>query len=90
MTITKKTDGDTLTVVVDGWLDTMTAPKFQEEVQDLGGAKNVVHNSGFKSDADLVILAATIHPEAPLLRITLIKSIKAMRSLFELYSKSAH
>ena len=46
MTITKKTDGDTLTVVVDGWLDTMTAPKFQEEVQDLGGAKNVVLDFG--------------------------------------------
>ena len=26
----------------------------------LSGAKNVVHNSGFKSDADLVILAAKI------------------------------
>ena len=46
MTITKKTDGDTVTVVVDGWLDTMTAPKFQEEVQDLCGAKNVVLDFG--------------------------------------------
>ncbi len=42
MTITKKLDGDTMTITVDGWLDTMTAPQFREAVQDFEGAKNVV------------------------------------------------
>lgn len=42
MTITKNLDGDTLTVLVDGWLDTLTTPEFHNEVQDLLGAKNVV------------------------------------------------
>lgn len=42
MTITKKLDGDTLTIAVDGWLDTMTSPEFHKEVEDLGAAKNVV------------------------------------------------
>ena len=42
MTITKALDGDTLTVKIDGWLDTMTAPEFHEAVQDLQGAENVI------------------------------------------------
>lgn len=42
MTITKKLDGDTLTISVAGWLDTLTAPQFHNEVQDLEGAENVV------------------------------------------------
>lgn len=42
MTITKKIDGDTLTIAVEGWLDTMTSPAFHQEVEDLGAAKNVV------------------------------------------------
>ncbi|WP_407385402.1 STAS domain-containing protein [Ruminococcus sp.] len=46
MTITKKLDGDTLTVSVDGWLDTMTSPQFHDEVQELSGAKNVVLDLG--------------------------------------------
>lgn len=46
MTITKTLDGDTLTVAVVGWIDTMTAPQFHEEVQDLQGAKNVVLDYG--------------------------------------------
>lgn len=46
MTITKKPDGDTLTIVVDGWLDTMTSPQFHDEVQELCGAKNVVLDFG--------------------------------------------
>ena len=46
MTITKKLDGDTLTVTVDGWVDTMTSPRFHEEIQDLSGAKNVVLDLG--------------------------------------------
>lgn len=46
MTITKTLDGDTLTVTVDGWLDTMTSPQFHDELQDLLGAKNVVLDYG--------------------------------------------
>ena len=42
MTVTKTLDGDTLTIAADGWLDTITAPQFNEEVQDLNGAKNVI------------------------------------------------
>lgn len=46
MTITKQLDGDTLTVTVQGWLDTMTTPEFHREVADLEGAKNVVLDFG--------------------------------------------
>ena len=42
MTVTKTLDGDTLTIAADGWLDTITAPQFNDEVQDLNGAKNVI------------------------------------------------
>lgn len=41
MTINKNLDDDTLTVVVEGWIDTLTAPQFHDAVQDLEGAKNV-------------------------------------------------
>lgn len=46
MTVTKTLDGDTLTVTVDGWLDTMTTPQFHDELQDLQGAKNVILDFG--------------------------------------------
>ena len=46
MTVTKKLDSDTLTVFVEGWLDTLTAPQFHEEVQELEAAKNVVLDFG--------------------------------------------
>lgn len=46
MTITKTLDGDTLTVAVEGWLDTMTAPQFHDALQDLEGAKNVILDFG--------------------------------------------
>ena len=42
MKVTKTIDGDTMTVSVEGWLDTLTSPEFQDEVQELEGAKNVV------------------------------------------------
>ena len=42
MTVTKNLNGETLTVSVDGWLDTLTAPAFHNEVQDLEGAKDVI------------------------------------------------
>ena len=45
MTITKTLDGDTMTITVDGWLDTMTAPQFHSELQNLEGAKNVILDS---------------------------------------------
>ena len=46
MTITKTLNGDTLTIAVEGWLDTLTAPQFHEELQDLEGAKNVILDFG--------------------------------------------
>ena len=46
MTVTKTLDGGTMTVAVQGWLDTLTAPQFREAVQDLEGAKNVVLDFG--------------------------------------------
>lgn len=46
MTITKTLDGDTLTVAVEGWIDTMTAPQLHSELQDLQGAKNVILDFG--------------------------------------------
>ncbi len=46
MTVTKTLDGDTLTITADGWLDTLTAPDFHNEIQDLRGAKNVVLDFG--------------------------------------------
>ena len=46
MTINKTIDGDTMTISVEGWLDTMTAPQFHDEVQDLKGAKNVILDFG--------------------------------------------
>lgn len=46
MTITKTLDGDTLTVAVDGWIDTLTAPQFHNAVQDLQGAANVTLDFG--------------------------------------------
>ena len=46
MTITKALDNDTLTISVEGWIDTLTAPQFHEAVQELDGAKNVVLDFG--------------------------------------------
>lgn len=46
MKVTKMLDGDTLTVSVEGWLDTLTSPEFHDEVQELEGAKNVVLDLG--------------------------------------------
>ena len=46
MKVTKKLDGDTLNIYVEGWLDTLTAPEFHDEVQDLEGARNVVLDLG--------------------------------------------
>ena len=46
MTVTKTLEGDTLTVAVEGWIDTLTAPQFHEALQDLKGAKNVVLDFG--------------------------------------------
>ena len=46
MTIKKTLDGDTLTITVEGWLDTMTSPQFHDAVQDLEGAKNVILDFG--------------------------------------------
>ena len=46
MTVTKTLNGDTLNITVNGWLDTLTAPAFHNEVEDLNGAKNVVLDFG--------------------------------------------
>ncbi len=43
LNITKKLEGDTLTVVLEGRLDTITAPKFQSEIEPLfGGISKLV------------------------------------------------
>lgn len=42
MTVTKKLDSDTLTIFVEGWLDTLTSEQFHAEVQELEGAENVI------------------------------------------------
>ena len=42
MNMTKKLDSDTVTVFVEGWLDTLTAARFHTGVQELEGAKNVI------------------------------------------------
>lgn len=46
MTVTKKLDADTMTIFVEGWLDTLTSEQFHAEVQELGGAKNVILDLG--------------------------------------------
>ena len=43
LNITKKLEEDTLTVVLEGRLDTITAPKFQSEIEPLfGGISKLV------------------------------------------------
>ena len=43
LNIAKKQEGDTLTVVLEGRLDTITAPKFQSEIEPLfGGISKLV------------------------------------------------
>ena len=42
MEIRKEIDKDTLTIIISGWIDTLTAPVFHDEVQDLDAAKNVI------------------------------------------------
>ena len=46
MVVKKTLNGDTLTIAVDGWLDTLTAPEFHNEVQNLQDAKNIVLDYG--------------------------------------------
>lgn len=64
MTVKKALSGDTLTVTVDGWLDTMTSPDFHTELQDLEGAKNVILDLGgveYISSAGLREIVALYH-----------------------------
>ena len=42
MTIAKQTTGDTLTVVLDGRLDTITSPDLEQALADLAGVKHLV------------------------------------------------
>ncbi len=42
MNVTKKLDSDTMTVFVEGWLDTLTAEQFHSEAQQLEGAEKVI------------------------------------------------
>ena len=46
MTITKTLEGETLTIAVEGWLDTMTSPRFHAAVQDLGPRRPSSWTSG--------------------------------------------
>lgn len=42
MTIVKETNGNTLTVKLDGRLDTITAPDLEQELTDLTGVKHLI------------------------------------------------
>ncbi|MEA4927693.1 MAG: STAS domain-containing protein [Candidatus Limiplasma sp.] len=42
MTIAKQTSGDTLTVTLDGRLDTITSPDLEQALADLAGVKHLV------------------------------------------------
>lgn len=42
MKVTKKLDSDTMTIFVEGWLDTLTAEQFRSEAQQLEGAEKVI------------------------------------------------
>lgn len=53
-----------MTITVDGWLDTITSPRFHEEVQDINGAKNVILDFGkteYISSAGLQEIVALFH-----------------------------
>lgn len=42
MTIAKQTTGDTLTVALDGRLDTITSPDLEQALTDLAGVRHLV------------------------------------------------
>ncbi len=46
MNITKTLNGDTLTITAAGWIDTLTAPDFHNEIEYLEDAKNVILDLG--------------------------------------------
>lgn len=42
MKVTKKLDSGTMTIYVEGWLDTLTAEQFHADVREFEGANNVI------------------------------------------------
>ena len=61
MTITKETSGNTLTVTLEGRLDTITAPDLEQALSDLDGIKHLVlqfAGVGYISSAGLRVLLA--------------------------------
>ncbi len=42
MTVTKQQDGNKLTVFIEGRLDAVTSPQFEEELGDLAGVEELV------------------------------------------------
>ena len=61
MNIAKETSGNTLTVTLEGRLDTITAPDLEQSLSDLEGIKHLVLNFadvGYISSAGLRVLLA--------------------------------
>ena len=61
MNIAKETSGNTLTVTLEGRLDTITAPDLEQALSDLEGIKHLVLNFadvGYISSAGLRVLLA--------------------------------
>ena len=61
MTIAKETSGNTLTVTLEGRLDTITAPDLEQALSDLDGIKHLVlqfAGVGYISSAGLRVLLA--------------------------------
>ena len=61
MTIAKQTSGDTLTVTLDGRLDTITSPDLEQTLTDLAGVKHLVldfSKISYISSAGLRVLLA--------------------------------
>ena len=61
MTIAKQTTGDTLTVALDGRLDTITSPDLEQALTDLAGVKHLVldfSKISYISSAGLRVLLA--------------------------------
>ena len=62
MTVNKKLEGDLLTVVLEGRLDTTTAPDLAAELENLDGVKSLVFdfaNLEYVSSAGLRVILAT-------------------------------
>lgn len=46
MTITKKTENGTVTLLVEGWLDTQSSPELGKEIRGISGAESLILDFG--------------------------------------------